>query len=128
MATETGCRAWSDEAALRRAVGREDVLTIEDDGPVGLLSYELHAPRRDAAHVRFLAVRPQRRRLGIGGRAALALEGRLRGNVARVYVAVPARVGLAFYFWLRLGYRPLIQREWPATPEDAPSVWLVRDL
>ncbi len=53
---------------------------------------------------------------------------RLRRSSRRVYVLVPSKLGLALYFWLRLGYRPLTQREWPAGPESTPSVWMMRDL
>ena len=81
-----------------------------------------------AAHVKLLAVAPDKRRLGIGGRAALALERRLRRSAKRLYVLVPSRIGIALYFWLRLGYRPLTQRDWPEAPADAPSTWMVREL
>jgi len=73
-------------------------------------------------------VAPDRRRLGTGHRSALALETRLPASIRRVYVSIPARLGLALYFWLRLGYRPLTQRDWPAAPDDAPGVWMVREL
>ncbi len=103
------------------------MVVVEGD-PSGLLHYEAGAPDTRAARVHLLIVAPERRRLGIGGRAALALETRLSGEVERIYIAVPSDLGLAFYFWLRLGYRPLTQSDWPAPPERPPAVWMVREL
>ncbi len=123
-ADEIGCQRWASEAALRAAVGKKSALV----GPDCIVAFETGAPERDAARVGLLAVAPGRRRLGIGGRAALALEQRLVTSVARLYVVVPATLGLALYFWLRLGYRPLTQRDWPAPAEQAPSVWMLREL
>ncbi len=128
VAKDVRCDRWSSAGALRAAVGAKYVLTVLEDGPAGLLTYDLAAPSPGAAHVTLLAVDPARRRRGIGGRAALALERRLRRSVARIYACVPARLGLALYFWLRLGYRPLMQAESPAQPEISPSVWMVREL
>ena len=123
-----GCRRWASEEALEDAAAEDGVLIAAEGEPVGFLAYEVGAPERDAARVRLLAVAPGRRRLGVGSRAALALERRLAGSSARIYVPVPAKLGLAFYFWLRLGYRPLTQREWPAPPEEPPAAWMVRSL
>jgi ribosomal protein S18 acetylase RimI-like enzyme len=128
VAKAIGCEPWSSEDALRDVVGRENTLIYHDATGAAFVAYELHAPKRNAAHVKLLAVAPDKRRLGIGVRAALALEKRLAKPAARIYVAVPARLGLALYFWLRLGYRPLTQRDWPEAPADAPSTWMVREL
>jgi GNAT superfamily N-acetyltransferase len=122
------CDRWSSEDALRDALGRDDTLLYHDDAGEAFLAYELHTPKRDAARIDLLAVAADKRRLGIGSRAALALEKRLARPAKRIYVAVPARIGLALYFWLRLGYRPLTQGEWPQGPEDPPSAWMVREL
>lgn len=126
-ALAAGCERWAAEDALRAAAGRETVLAIVGDGPIGLLEYEAASPEPDAAFVRLLLIEPERRRVGTGSRAALALERRLSRSARRLYVAVPAHMGLALYFWLRLGYRPLVQSEWPATPAT-PSAWMVREL
>ncbi len=109
-------------------MGAENVFAVVEDAPLGLLAYDTGTPQRNSARVRFLAVDPGRRRLGVGSRAALALEERLAPSAKEIYVSVPARLGLAFYFWLRLGYRPLTQRDWPYPPEESPSVWMVRSL
>ena len=127
-AAELGCERWASEDALHSAVAQDGMLIADQRGPLGFVDFELGAPRRDSVRVRLLAVRPDQRRLGVGSRAALALEERLRQSASRCYVLVPARLGLALYFWLRLGYRPLTQREQPAPPEAPPAVWLVRSL
>jgi hypothetical protein len=41
---------------------------------------------------------------------------------------VPSDLGLALYFWLRLGYRPLLQRDWPAPVEGKTAAWMQREL
>ena len=127
-ARQAGCDRWSDAEALREAIGSRQVLIASKHDAQSFIDYQMGAPARDAAHVRFLAVPSGQRRVGTGHQSALALEQRLPASIKRVYVSVPARLGLALYFWLRLGYRPLTQREWPAPPDDPPSVWMVREL
>ena len=127
-ARAAGCDRWSTPDALRGAIGNPRVLVGEESAGRSFLEYATGEPKRDSARVHFLAVRPDRRRLGTGHRSTLALEARLPGSITRVYISIPARLGLALYFWLRLGYRPLTQRARPAAPEDAPAVWMVRDV
>ena len=105
----------------------------ESNGPIGVAVAVLGAPAADAASVPFIAIEPGRRFRGLGGEAALALERYLRERfgVERVYAPVPDGRGLAVYFWLRLGYRPLLQTEapWPLvglTAESKPGIWMVR--
>jgi GNAT superfamily N-acetyltransferase len=128
VAEKSGFDRWSSSDALGAAIGDNRLLCIDESGPQGIIEYALDHPVPAAACVRFLAVDPSHRRLGIGGRAALALERRLKRSTDRIYVSVPARVGIALYFWLRLGYRPLTQADWPVAPEDPPSTWMVREL
>jgi GNAT superfamily N-acetyltransferase len=127
-ASALGCERFAGEDSLRGAAGASDILVAVEDEPAGVLQCEGGSPQPDAANVRALIVAPARRRLGIGGRAALALERRLAKKVKRIYVAIPSELGLALYFWLRLGYRPLTQAEWPGPPERPPSTWMVREL
>lgn len=128
VARDIGCDRWASEDDLLGAISASNVLAVVEHSPLGLLAYDTGTPHKNAARIRFLAVEPARRRLGVGSRAALALEVRLRSSTKDIYVTVPARLGLAFYFWLRLGYRPLTQKDWPARPEETPSVWMVRSL
>ena len=86
------------------------------------------------ATVPFLAIEPARRFRGLGGEAVLALERHLRARmrVETVYAPVPEARGLAVYFWLRLGYRPLLQAEEPDQrpglgDEALRGIWLARD-
>jgi len=114
----------------RRAVLISDAAGL----PVGAACYVLDAPEPGSASVPFIAIEPARRFRGLGGEAALALERLLRERrgVRRVFAPVPDGRGLAVYFWLRLGYRPLIAAEapWPLaglTAEPRPGIWLLRD-
>ena len=91
-------------------------------------------PEPGAVSVPLVAVAPQRRFSGLGGEAVLAVERevRARWGVQRCYAPVPDGRGLAVYFWLRLGYRPLTtaQAPWPlAGLSDEPrrGMWMVRD-
>jgi hypothetical protein len=127
-AREAGCERWSMHEALRSAIGNASGLVGNEKGAQSFLEYATGEPKRAAARVRFLAVSPERRRHGAGHRSAIALEALLPASIKRLYVSIPARLGLSLYFWLRLGYRPLTQREWPAPPEDPPSVWMVREV
>ncbi len=127
VAAEAGWADWADPDALSRSVHDPQVLT--DESSTVFLAYELASPILSAARVNFLAVSPEQRRLGIGGRTTLALERRLRGKAKSIYTLIPASIGLALYFWLRLGYQPLTEREWPVTRESTePSIWMKRDL
>lgn len=126
-ASDAGCERWTDAEALAAAIATEGVLVADEGGAVGLVSYDAAGPGREA-HIRLLAVDPERRRLGFGGRAALALERRLRPSADQVCALVPARLGLALYFWLRLGYRPLTHAERPPPAQAGPSLWMVRSL
>lgn len=125
--SDAGCDAWTEDA-LARSIEREGVLTTTGRDPTLVIAYETGVLAPDAARIRLLAVDPERRRLGLGGEAALALERRLAKSMGRIYVLVPSRLGIALYFWLRLGYRPLTRAEWPAPPEQPPAAWMVRDL
>lgn len=102
--------------------------------PIGLAIALLDLPQPGTATVPFLTIAPERRFRGLGGEAALALERHLRRKfgVTRVFAPVPDGRGLAVYFWLRLGFRPLLQTEapWPLvglTSEARPGIWLARD-
>jgi GNAT superfamily N-acetyltransferase len=122
VATAAGYGDW-DEAALCTALATGQALTDADS----LVTFRIGSPVTDAAQIEFLAVRPERRRLGIGGRLVLSVERKLKASIEEIYVSVPSRIGLALYFWLRLGYRPLLQSEWPSKP-DGVSIWMKRRL
>jgi hypothetical protein len=102
---------------------------------IGLAVALVGLPEAGSASVPFLAIAPERRFRGLGGEAGLMLERHLRRKfgIQRVYAPIPDGRGLAVYFWLRLGYRPLTETESPGaliglTPEARPGIWLVRDV
>ncbi len=128
LATELGCERWGSEPSLRESVGAHAALLYSDDAGEAFVAYEAGAPLPGSARIDLVAVARERRRLGIGSRAALALERRLARSADRVYVRVPSQMGLALYFWLRLGYRPLLQHDWPAPREGEASAWMMRHL
>lgn len=73
-----------------------------------------------------VSVRADRRNLGYGAEAVEALEARARAR--RSYAAVPRPNGLAVYFWLHTGYRPVRLDESAARACDPDLLWMVREL
>jgi hypothetical protein len=101
---------------------RARVITV--DAPIGLVTYRNHAT--DAV-IEFVGVQPAHARRGYGHAGAALVEEEMRtAGVTRIFAAAPGIHGIDVYFWIRLGYRPLLRREWPC---DRPGVaWLARDL
>ena len=126
VAELAGCSRWTVEDALVDIAGSSQVLTNEDAS--AFIAFKTAAPQPHSAQVDFLAVAPEQRRLGIGGRMALGVERRLKRKAERLYTLVPASIGLALYFWLRLGYRPLTRKESPPMTNNDASVWMVRSI
>jgi GNAT superfamily N-acetyltransferase len=121
---------------LRVLVAGGDGVLIRDNGgeSIGLALAMLGTPGAGDATVPFLAIDPARRFRGLGGEAGLVLEEHLRRrhSVERVYAPVPDGRGLAVYFWLRLGYRPLTLAESPGplvglSGKPVKGIWHVRD-
>jgi hypothetical protein len=101
---------------------------------MGLALVRLDSPSSGDATIVFLGMQPERRYRGLGGEAGLAVERlvRERTGVGRVYAGVPEGRGLAVYFWLRLGFRPLSIGEAPGAPlgltsESKPGIWMLSD-
>ena len=119
------------EATLKREAGV--VISDRTGVPIGLIVVLHDRPRPGDVSLPLVAVAPGRRFNGLGGEAALAVERRLRRRgVARVYAPVPDGRGLAVYFWLRLGYRPLSTGDapWPLaglSPEARRGIWMLRE-
>jgi hypothetical protein len=98
-----------------------------DKRPVGVLVFRRHAPSGDAAMIEFVGVQPADARAGSGMRAAAMIEDELRGEgVQRLFAAAPAAHGIAMYFWIRLGYRPLLRGAWPCVRDGV--AWLERRI
>jgi GNAT superfamily N-acetyltransferase len=101
---------------LQSVVSRGNGVQIGDaDGePIGLAIVLKDLPLPGCAGLPFLTVAPERRFRGLGGETGLALVSHLKAQgVENVYAPVPDGRGLAVYFWLRLGFRPLLQAESP---------------
>ncbi len=143
-----GLSAWLEAALapewtladIETAVGADNGVLISDtDGAaIGVAVVLENAPAVGCATIAFLAVDPARRFRGLGGEAGLALDRYLRERgMQKVYVPVPDGRGLAVYFWLRLGFRPLttstveaLKAPWPPlglTSESKPGIWMLRD-
>jgi ribosomal protein S18 acetylase RimI-like enzyme len=128
VAAAAGCERWSQGGALAEAVRDASVLVYGADEPEALVSFQVGEPAPGGARVEFLAAEPGRRRIGVGGRVALELEKRLARTARRLYVLVPGNLGLALYFWLRLGYRPLTGAERLPVEGGRVALWMARDL
>jgi RimJ/RimL family protein N-acetyltransferase len=133
-----GLRAGRREADLRRHLeeahfrsGRELLaIALASDGElVGLLDRWSPYPAAGWLAVGFLAVGEHYRGRGLGTEAVLALEdeARRRGLAHRFAAGVSADAGRALYFWLRLGYRPLLQADLPWPSPRKSVVWMVRE-
>lgn len=111
------------------------VLISDPEGnPVGLAVVHLNTPEPGAVSVPFLAIDPARRFRGLGGEAGLAIERHIRTRLGttRFYAPISDGRGLAVYFWLRLGYRPLVMSESPGalvglTAQSPAGIWMLRD-
>ena len=115
----------------------------DGDAPhaVGALSARL---QRDQLVWGWLALDPDWRARGLAAAAVPLVErAAARAGAKRACVRVSAANGVALYFWLRLGYRPLRQPPFPpfpaagdpATGDDAtgddqnwPGTWMLREL
>ena len=136
---------WLSTSALTPDWQREDleatlpsaqaVLISDKAGEaLGLILLLTDRPEPGAVSIPLVAVAPQRRFKGLGGEAVLAVEREVRSRwgTQRCYAPVPDGRGLAVYFWLRLGYRPLTtaQAPWPlAGLSDEPrrGIWMLRE-
>ena len=89
-----------------------------DQQPVGLMLVALDDPEPGSATVNLLAIAaPEHRELA--AQAVALFEADRHPESSRTRAAVPADVGLALYFWLRLGYRPIASHE---------ELWMIRGL
>ena len=85
--------------------------------PAGLMALSMDDPEPGWATVALLAI--SREQLELVARAVALLEAAVRLAANHVRAAVPPDVGLALYFWLRLGYRPAVSGE---------RLWMTSDL
>jgi hypothetical protein len=127
---------WMLEDLVAVVREHEGVLISDADGtPIGMAVVRGGWPAPRDATIAFLTVDPARRFRGLGGEAGIELERQMRGTSGfeRVYAPVPEGRGLAVYFWLRLGFRPLSRAQAPGAPlgltsDSKPGIWMVRDM
>lgn len=127
--------AWLDswlpaglsDSGARGGTGNSERRLIDRDGArAGVVVFRVDARKRCAA---LLAVATPREhaRSGTGMRAAALIEQELRRRgVRRILAPATEEHGIAVYFWIRLGYRPLAL---DASPCAAPGVaWFARAI
>ena len=109
---------------LRDLLGSTDrrrTLVLTDgvnQAPIGLMAVAVGDPNPGWATVNLLAIARQEGR-DIAALGVALLEAHLQREASRIRAAVPLDVGLALYFWLRLGYRPVVSAE---------RLWMIRNL
>ncbi len=115
---------YSREKASRS--GGAERRIIERAGQrVGVVIYREHAPARASATIELIATPPECARGGSGMRAAAVIEEQLRARgIETIYAPASAVHGISMYFWIRLGYRPLLRDEWPCERDGV--AWLMR--
>lgn len=80
----------------------------------------------DSLRWTWLAVGAAWRAMGYGGAAVPLVErAAKRRGLVDARVLAPASNGVALYFWLRLGYRPLADAAWPKPCE---GTWMARTV
>jgi GNAT superfamily N-acetyltransferase len=84
---------------------------------------------RDALLCTALTVRASERNLGYGQELVIAFEAAYGSGCAIAAAAVPRTNGLAIYFWLRAGYRPVHGRRFRnLSMLEAGPLWMLRAL
>jgi hypothetical protein len=118
-------------ASLRERAQRDGgvraTVIVRDGADAGLAVYRRAALNRGSAIIEIVATPPASARKGSGMMAAALIEEELRtGGVRSLYAPAPAAHGITMYFWIRLGYRPLLRGQWPCERDGV--AWLVREL
>lgn len=73
-----------------------------------------------------LAVRRSDRNLGYGVEAVILIEAAAASG--RIHAPIPRGNGLAIYFWLRAGYRPVSVEDDGTLSRDPEHLWMMRDI
>jgi hypothetical protein len=111
------------------AVGleRAERVVVERSGNVvGVVESARNQPKRGWLTFGAIVMAEGERGWGYGSEAVRLVEA--SSGARRFRAAVPKSLGLAFYFWLRQGYRPAAPGEafWPADGADD-IIWVVRE-
>jgi RimJ/RimL family protein N-acetyltransferase len=126
---EADLRRHFEEAHSQRDRELLAIALASDGEVVGLLDRRSPCPAAGWLTVDFLAVAEPYRGRGLGSESVLALEedARRQRLAHRFAAGVTADAGRALYFWLRLGYRPLLQADLPWPSPRRGVVWMVRE-
>lgn len=120
MAGSSGRLLGEDRSLRARVIERKRAR-------VGIILYRVDEPRRSEAIFEIVAVPDAEARRGSGMMAAAVAEREMHELGARtIYAPASAVHGISVYFWIRLGYAPLQQSEWPC--ERSGVLWLRRHL
>jgi len=121
---ELGLRDFG--AAISRRWPEAHCFAVMSEGdPIGFLIARSGAgAEQPETAILALAIRADRRNLGYGGEAVMVLEEARPGD--RFAAAIPRANGLAVYFWLRTGYRPVTVDEDALRAGDPDHLWMVR--
>ena len=94
---------------------------------VGLIAYRLRTPKDYGGQFELVLTPPEHARKGAGMAAAALAEQEMRAaDMLETYAPAPAINGISMYFWIRLGYAPLMRDAWPCDSNGV--AWLKRSL
>ena len=123
-ATAANVSAFLELAAQRWPDGTPLAVELVSGGVIGLLVWQrLALEVGEATVIAALATRRDQRNLGYGAEAVYELEQAQPG--AAVLAATPRHNGLAIYFWLRAGFRPVSMEFDAGLAVDPAHFWLV---
>jgi GNAT superfamily N-acetyltransferase len=94
------------------------------DEPIGVAVWE--AAATGAAIIRLIVIHRTHRGWGLGAEAVLRMEEQV--GAREVWVPIPPDNGLAVYFWLRLGYHPVLQVDQPPFARREGGLWMMRSI
>jgi GNAT superfamily N-acetyltransferase len=119
----------ANEESLRRlleaSLGRGDTFVAEEESlPAGLACFIPEPVIAEGGCVRFIVVREDKRRRGIGRQLMGFVERKVFSRSASVFVSIPAGSEAARRFFERLGYEKV--GEVPASAGEPPTEWILR--
>lgn len=110
---------------LSSAIGRGDIYIAEEDSaPTGVACFIPEPVIAEGGCVRFIAVRPDKRRHGIGRQLMGFVERKVFGRSHNIFVSIGAANEMARRFFERLGYQKV--GEVPDASGSGPSEWIFR--
>jgi hypothetical protein len=128
---ETWFSAWqqhnfpaSNASDLLAESDRDVSIILRDGVPIGVITWSATGAE---GMIHTVAIEPAHTRLGAGMQAAALAERRMTTRGVRmIFAPAPDAHGISVYFWIRLGYRPLLRADWPCDRKGV--VWMRRDI